>query len=72
MKKGTAALVAVTLLSKKVAAQAGFSALPYSFIQPANHSCVLQAKLPSCPEQNPNEVSSFSDKVTAVADLRVE
>jgi hypothetical protein len=49
-----AGLLAIgTVFVREAVAQAGFSPLPYSFIQPANHSCVLQAKLPSCPEQDP-------------------
>jgi hypothetical protein len=44
------------LFSRQVTSQAGFTPLPYSFIQPANHSCVLQEKSFSCPEQDPTQV----------------
>lgn len=56
MKKCGGLVAVAAVMFGQVTAQAGFSALPYSIIQPANHSCVLQAKLPSCPEQNPMQV----------------
>jgi len=52
------AAIAGSLVATKVAAQAGFSALPYSFITSANHSCVLDTPGLSCPEANPMEVDS--------------
>lgn len=49
----TAAVSTATL----VAAQAGFSSLPYSFITPYNHSCAYKPAGRSCPEANPMQVS---------------
>lgn len=47
-----------SVLASKVAAQAGFSTLPYDFITTANHTCVLDTPGLSCPEANPMEVDS--------------
>ncbi|KAK9899000.1 hypothetical protein P389DRAFT_194014 [Cystobasidium minutum MCA 4210] len=58
MQPALGSLVLVTFGVHQTLAQAGFTPLPYSFIQPANHSCVLQEKLPSCPNQDPTQVDS--------------
>merc|ERR1711939_49475 len=60
MSRPTAfAVVAVAAAGAQlVAAQAGFSSLPYPGITPFNHTCSLDTVYSSCPEQNYTSVDS--------------
>merc|ERR1711939_1256884 len=60
MSRPTAfAVVAIAAAGAQlVAAQAGFSSLPYPGITPFNHTCSLDTVYSSCPEQNYTSVDS--------------